>query len=360
MARNYAKAKMEFYPTVNGDINDALLNIRATVPIRALDPSSGDGRTLKSIKEKFNTDEIYGVELDHNRVEETKAICGSKKTIWADALIEARISFKSFNLIFMNPPYDNLDGYGSVKRLEMNFLNKYTPILCANGIMILVVSEALLTNSKELSYITQTKLFSDFYILDVFPSNDYEKFKQWVLILRKKKTGKLPKEYIFSADYFDKNFWDINFLDLKQQQDSTFGYPEESLTMSIDVNPEELKMFKSLRLTDEDILKASLQGKKKINQILTVLNPQDKFKTLLPLKKSHITLLLTTGGLNGRIEGTPFIINGQIDRSVLSNSETEIDENGKEKTTETKISKFTPKVSVMRIDTPEHEIINLN
>ncbi|MHB1681071.1 MAG: DUF6094 domain-containing protein [bacterium] len=360
MARNHAKAKMEFYPTCNGDINDALFEIKATVPVRALDPSSGDGRTLKAIKEKFDTDEIYGVELDHNRVEETKAICGSKKTIWADALIEARISFKSFNLIFMNPPYDNLDGYGSVKRLEMNFLNKYTPILCANGIMILVVSEALLTNNKELSYTTQTTLLSNFYILDVFKSNDYEKFKQWVLILRKKKTGKLPKEYVFAGDYFDKGYWTVNFADLKQMQNELFEYPEENLKLSLDAEPEELKIFKSLRLTDEDILKASSQGKKRINQILTVLKPQDKFRTLLPLKKSHITLLLTTGGLNGHIKGTPFVINGQIDRSVLSNTETEIDDEGKEKTTETKISKFTPKVSIMRIDTPEHEIINLN
>ena len=360
MARSYAKEKMEFYPTCNGDINDALLDINTTVPVRALDPSSGDGRTLKAIKEKFNTEEIYGVELDHNRVEQTKAICGADKTLWADALLEARISPKSFNLIFLNPPYDNLDGYGSVKRLEMNFLNKYTPMLCANGIMILVVSEALLSYSKELSYTTQTKLFSDFYILDVFKSNDYEKFKQWVLILRKKKTARLPKEYVFAGDYFDKGYWQVSFADLKQMQDDLFEYPEENIQLSLDAEPEELKIFKSLRLTDEDILKASLQSKKKILQILTVLNPQNKFKTLLPLKKSHITLLLTTGGLNGRIEGTPFIINGQIDRSVLSNSETEIDENGKEKTTETKISKFTPKVSVMRIDTKEHEIINLN
>ena len=361
MARLKAQERMEFYPTCNGDINDALLDINATVPVRALDPSSGDGRTLKSIKEKFNTDEIYGVELDHNRVEETKAICGADKTLWADALLEARISPKSFNLIFLNPPYDNLSAYGH-QRLELSFIERYSPVLCPGGIMILVVSESLLTYSKDTHNATKKLLFANFYILSAFRSNDPQ-FKQWILILKKKKNSKIPKEYDpFYMEEEDKFYWNWNFLDLKKQQDETFNYnyATDNFSMSIDANPDELKVFNSLRLKDEDILKASNANKNKIEQILTVLKPQDKFKTLLPLKKSHITLLLTTGGLNGHIKGTPFVINGQIDRCVLSNTETEIDEEGREKTTEIKLSKFTPKVSVMRIDTKEHQIIELN
>jgi hypothetical protein len=357
MARLRAQERMEFYPTVSGDINDALLDINATVPIRALDPSSGDGRTLKAIKEKFNTEEIYGIELDHNRVVETQIITGSQKTLWADALLEARISPKSFNLIFMNPPYDNLSAYGH-QRLELSFIERYSPVLCPGGIMILIVSESLLTYSRDAHNATKKLLFANFYIMDAFKSND-PKFKQWILILKKKKNPKLPKEY----DPFyleDKSYWNWDFIDLKKQQDETFNYAADNFSMSIDANPDELKVFNSLRLSNEDILKASNANKKKIEQILTALKPQDKFKTLLPLKKSHITLLLTTGGLNGHIKGTPFVINGQIDRSVLSNTETEIDEEGREKTTEIKISKFTPKVSVMRIDTKDHPIIELN
>ncbi len=357
MARLKAQERMEFYPTCNGDINDALLDLTTTVPVRALDPSSGDGRTLKSIKEKFNTEEIYGIELDHNRVEQTKAICEADKTLWADALIEARISPKSFNLIFMNPPYDNLSAYGH-QRLELSFMERYSPVLCPGGIMILIVSESLLKYSRDTHNATKKLLFTNFYILDAFKSNDYEKFKQWILILKKKKNPKLPKEYdpLYLEDKF---YWNWDFLDLKKEQEETFNYAADNFSLCIDTNPEELKVFNSLRLSNEDILKVSNANKKKIEQILTALKPQDKFKTLLPLKKSHITLLLTTGGLNGHIKGTPFVINGQIDRSVILNTETEIDEEGKEKTMEIKLSKFTPKVFVMRIDTKEHQTIEL-
>jgi len=359
MARLKAQEKMEFYPTCNGDIEDALLDLQAIVPVRALDPSSGDGRTLKAIKEKFNTNEIYGIELDHNRVEETKAVCGADKTLWADALIETRISPRSFNLIFMNPPYDNLSAYGH-KRLELSFIERYAPVLSPDGIMILIVSETLLTGSKDTHMETKKMLFSNFYILETFRSNDGT-FKQWVLILKKKKNPKLPKEYEpFGLDSMaGKFYWEWNFLDLKKQQE-TFNYPADKLNISIDVEPEELKVFNSLRLSEEDILKASSANKDRIEQILMALKPQDKFKTLLPLKKSHITLLLTTGGLNGHIKGTPFVINGQVDRSVVSNTETEIDDEGKTKKTEIKISKFTPKVSVMRIDRTQREIVELN
>jgi len=360
MARNHAKAKMEFYPTCNGDINDALLDIKATVPVRALDPSAGDGRTLKAIKEKFNTEEIYGVELEQDRVKETQKITGKGKTLWADALIESRIKHGGFNLIFMNPPYDYLDGYGH-KRLETAFLERYTPVLCAGGIMVLVVAEALLKNSSSLHATTKEFLFKNFYIQGVQKSND-DTFSQWILILKKKKNPKLPKEY--DAEYFDKvhglSYFETDYSHLKEQQDSAFGYSEENLKMSIDVNPAELSVFYSERLSEEDIVKASGTGRKRIEQILTVLKPQNTFKTLLPMKKSHIALMLTTGGLNGRIEGTPLIVNGQIDRTVVKSSEEEEDEDGNKKTTERSLSKFTPKVSIMRIDTPEHEIIELH
>jgi len=354
MARLHAQSKMEYYPTCNGDINDALVDISATVPIRALDPSSGDGRTLKIIREKFNTDEIYGIELDHNRVEETKAICGADKTLWADALIETRISPRSFNLIFMNPPYDSIAGYGQ-RRLELAFLERYTPILSPGGIMVLIVSSSMLTHNRDTHDAFKKIVFTNFYIVALYKSND-ETFNQYILILKKKKNPKLPKEY--NPFYLDKSYYNWNYSDVKKQQDETFNYPADNLNMSIDAIPDELKTFNSFRLSTDDLLKASNANKGRIEQILTVLKPQDKFKTLLPLKKSHITLMLTTGGLNGHIKGTPFVINGQIDRSVMSNTETEIDDEGKEKRIETKISKFTPKVSVMRIDTKEVRELN--
>ena len=356
MARLRAQEKMEFYPTVMDDIENALSSITATVQVRALDPSAGDGRTLKALKEKFKAD-VYGVELDHNRVEQTADVCGPKKALWADALLEARISPRAFNLIFLNPPYDNISAYGH-QRLELSFIEKYSPVLCPGGFMILVVSESLLNYSRETNESVKKSIFTDFYILDAFKSVD-DTFNQWILILKKKKNPRLPQEY--SNKIEEKSYWNWDYQDMKNLQDESFNYKENyKMPYSLDAEPDELKVFSSYRLSKEDILKASAANKRKIDQILTVLKPQDKFKTLLPLKKSHITLLLTTGGLNGRIEGTPFVINGQIDRSVLSNTETEIGEDGEEKTTEIKISKFTPKVSIMRLDTPEHPIIELN
>ena len=372
MARLAAQEKMEFYPTPEKAILRGIEEIKIETPIRALDPCAGDGRALKILKENYNA-EVFGIELDVERSKQTAEITGNENClIETDALTDARISAQAFNLVFNNPPYDWERGYGD-KRLELTFIERYTSPLVEDGIMLLVVSESLFDmHSRAKEFLTV--MLKNFAVLSYFKMTEDETYKQWVLILRKTKVLPLLK---LSESFYDGKYEDA----LKQIEDGVYNQSYRSffngviaLSQGLRPNldhddrtlktaPKPLTLFKSVAITDEMIEKALFANNKTVTIALEeAIKAKDTIETLLPLRNSHLPLLLPTGHLNGRVEGTNLVINGQVERFIESYEETEEkqDKNGKTKTqtVNKEINKFRAKLSVLDLRTKEVYQIN--
>ena len=364
MSRINAQAKMEFYPTPEIEISKALSKIDYKVPVRILDPCSGDGRTLKIFKETLNA-ETYGVELDASRRKQSSEF---GNVLEADALTEVRISAGSFNVIFNNPPYDEGNAYGS-RRMETAFIERYEPTLCKGGIMFLVVPESILCNFKKDNEDTKKTILTKFAVLDAYKLEADQTYKQWMLILRKlnqhhplaviKNDGlEIIGEDGYPVYYGNEKYSDL--IEISKRLNPNVDHGDFSLA----VEPYSMNSFKSFRITEEQYKTASAFNNKTITRILDKLKPQERVNTLLPLRKSHVALLLTTGALNGLIKGTPLVINGKIERTVLEyeDMETKKDKNGVEReiSVSKSVNKFIAKVSVMDISGQEPKIIELN
>ena len=370
MARLASQEKMEYYPTPEKAVERSLQKIKATVPVRALDPCAGDGRTLKIIKEKINDAAVYGIELDSVRSAQVSEITGKENCLSeTDALLDARITAGSFNLIFNNPPYDWERGYGD-KRLEHSFIERYSPVLVEGGIMILVIGKSLFESYYRMEELLKI-IFKNFAVIDFFEMTEDTQFGQYVVFLRKAKLLPLISilKVLGSNDELDRKLehrlnkyeffesWNA-VIEMSQILRPKTDHNDFSLT----VEPKPLKLFKSVAITEEMFNKALALNNKVIDISLEEIKPMDTIETLLPLRNSHLPLLLPTGHLNGKIDGTNLVINGQVERftEIYEEVEVKADKNGKEKEVAVakEINKFRAKLSVLNLKTKEVIAIN--
>ena len=134
MARLASKEKLGYYPTPPEvtDLIQAWLARGGAGKIRVFDPCCGMGTAAAAIATHLQA-ESYGVELDAIRASQAKELL--KTVIHGDAL-RASIKPESVSCLFLNPPYDTLDG----GRLEDKFLSVHVPSLMTGGILVLVIS----------------------------------------------------------------------------------------------------------------------------------------------------------------------------------------------------------------------------
>ncbi len=194
MARLEAQAKALFYPTELRVIAGVarLLELDQSRsnsgPIRVIDPAAGTGRAVFSLVRLLQQSqprlplELYGIELDQNRAEECRQYLA--QVLNTDAK-SARITDRSFDLVFCNPPYDT-DKLEGERRLEQLFLIKSTKILRAGGLLIWIIPRFVL----EINAAWLAAFFKD-HIIRRFPKPEADRFDQIVLVARRK-AAKLP------------------------------------------------------------------------------------------------------------------------------------------------------------------------
>ena len=162
-----AQAKAGYYPTPQ----EVILIIKSLVQtskkqhIRALDPCCGTGEALKDITEHLNSVDTYGVELHKERARSASATLDH---VLESDFTQSRISARTFDLILLNPPYDD-DG---PQRVEHQFLIRATKLLKASGTLIYLVPMHSLEKSAAF-------LSANFFNIEIasFPRADYPRFK---------------------------------------------------------------------------------------------------------------------------------------------------------------------------------------
>ena len=231
----------------------------------------------------------YDVELDAQR-----AIEAREKLLFAvqGSILDERINpLGSVGLLYLNPPYDWDDG----ERLEMKFLKHAHKWLCTDGVLVFLVPELIFLYEKHRSWIGQH--FYDIRIVRVTKA-DYPAFKQVVLFGKKRKerheTGTVDVTAV-SSYRGCRGVILCGPADERPRCVPGDGYRHRRGGSG---------PLAQRRPGDREHLHAQCDT-------TTQLSP------LLPLRKGHLTSLLTAGILDGKVETVdgPMILKGFSDRA---------------------------------------------
>jgi hypothetical protein len=125
---------------------------RAFGSIRLLDPCAGTGRAVallaETLTEQGSTPRpkvgVYGIEPNLQRARAAAQLLGEQQVL-TTSYFTASLSEKSFQVAYVNPPYDQeTEGDRRKERLEVRFLRRATLHLAPGGILIWVVPQRLL------------------------------------------------------------------------------------------------------------------------------------------------------------------------------------------------------------------------
>jgi predicted RNA methylase len=293
MARLESNLKMGYYPTPEHTLSFILSWIAFQRPAgpkgsHTLDPCCGTGETLQQFHFRNSHVTTYGVELDAQRAIEAReklrfAVQGS--------IFDARINpLGSLGLLYLNPPYDWDEG----ERVEMRFLKHAHKWLCTDGVLVFLVPELIFHYEKHMSWIGQH--FYDIRIVRVTKA-DYPAFKQ-VVLFGKKRKERYETGTVGSPPY----------PHIEDVEASSYAVPLTS-------GPSVLQGTNTV--TDEEVAGHWPHVVREIESICRKCDTTTQLSPLLPLRKGHLTSLLTAGILDGKVETVdgPMILKGFSDRA---------------------------------------------
>lgn len=286
------QAKAGFYPTppeVARLIGSCLVSDGRP---HLLDPCCGFGTALGEVNltmQSRGRAVTHGVELESDRATEAEGVLDM--VLRGDSL-KARVR-GSYNLLYLNPPYDQADG----RRLELTFLWHWQRALQPNGVLVYVVPERYL-NEYEATLTAQFQNIASYR----FPTEYYDAFKQVVVFGVKRPhtaaPGRLP---------------DI-------AGELTLGCCRYVVYES--------KSTPQLYLTGQEpeALVAEARAKGCWGRAWDLLATPDPhaFRPLLPLRKGHLALMMASGLLNNCViegNGRRLLVRGRVRKDVLEYDE---------------------------------------
>ncbi len=161
MSRLRAVEQLLYYPTPEPVV--AALALLLHVParpsgfVRLLDPCIGTGRAVQLLAESLTRQagsfhprlEVYGIEPHEPRAKLAAKVLGEERVLHT-SYFTATLSQGSFQLIFLNPPYDQETETEKAKeRLELSFLRRATLHLAPGGVLIWIVPQARLSQAAQ-------------------------------------------------------------------------------------------------------------------------------------------------------------------------------------------------------------------
>ena len=146
--------------------------------VRLLDPCCGPGDALRQLADSIKrsmTVETYGVELQTERAQQAAE---QLDHALASDLFRCSIANRTFNLLWLNPPYDH---DREDKRVEHAFLTHCTRYLEPSGVLVYIIPRAQIATSARFLTTNYARVRAW-----AFPEPEIEQFNQVVVIgLRK-------------------------------------------------------------------------------------------------------------------------------------------------------------------------------
>ena len=191
MAHINSDIKLGFYPTDTNAI-DLFLSRCKGENFLVCDPSCGEGVALSRFKEHFKGVTTYGVEIEEERAKKSLEN-GIDKLICNDALFGVRKNKESFSFLFLNPPYGEITIDGKQKRLETEFMLKWSTTVSYGGFLLLIINPS--SANKYMAKIIDNNNFSLIANFK-FDNTDHKRFGQYFLLLKREKTSATQEEIL--------------------------------------------------------------------------------------------------------------------------------------------------------------------
>jgi hypothetical protein len=281
------RIKMGHYPTPPRVV-ELIRNYLAFPPgqFSSLDPCCGEGEALAGLI--AGTSAItYGVELDHQRAEESKS---RLHHVLRCGIEETRIQHRSCSLLLLNPPYDELtleeEANTKTERQERAFFRMTVPYLNPGGVLVYIIPQNRL--DKAIARLLASRL-EHIHVLR-FPDPEYGDFRQII---------------VFGVRKTDNNLDEHEALRLPNIPKIELSAPSDKAEMAYPVPASgPLTLFRSILVDPEELEKHMAQSAlwKRFAALTTrseLLMPRPP----LPLHSGHLGLLVAAGKLDG-IMGT--------------------------------------------------------
>ncbi len=252
-------------------------------PFSALDPCVGDGMAFTHLLHGVNAYR-YGVEIDANRAEQTRAL--GIETVQANAM-DVRCQPEAVSLLYLNPPYDWESGESNNQRLELVFLEHSYRWLKAGGVLVFVIPQLRLAKCARVL----SEHFTDLRVYRLTEPACLE-YKQIVVLgTRRKRHSKVTDAALLDAvRYLEALATKAELEPLRDTADVRYEVP--------DSEPAELTNMGIPLDEVEDLLLESAAYRQAGRVLLPKLNDV-KGRPLTPLHGGHVGLLCTAGMLNG-------------------------------------------------------------
>ncbi|MVX63713.1 hypothetical protein GKZ28_08390 [Clostridium chromiireducens] len=337
------EGKLGFFPTAKSvvDMEMKLIDFSeiegSDITLNIADLSGGEGDQLSWMYQYLKKNNIKS-EAYYNELAKERYESGMREYSYFNGtntdIFELRIANKSnrnlnkkvFSIIRNNPPYIWLNKGDRNVRAEYEFFIKNSLFDINGGIHIFELPiHQLLGISNLISVINyryDMKVFK-------FPKGEFEKFKQVVVICKKRHVAVQDKDRIeqIKSDLENDN---IPYLDQVETPIFKVCYNDFKKTPSIN-------LFRNGKITDEtlfsglnQVIDELIDSDKKDSQIINL----ERGKPIIELMPGHISQILASGGYNG-VMGN-LLVKGGSNKVIETRKEIEED---KEITTEVEVLK---------------------
>jgi tRNA1(Val) A37 N6-methylase TrmN6 len=274
---------MGHYPTPQRVV-ELIRNYLAFPPgqFSTLDPCCGEGTALAGLV--AGTSAItYGVELDHQRAEESKS---RLHHVLRCGIEETRIQHRSCSLLLLNPPYDELtleeEADAKTERQERAFLRMTVPYLIPGGVLVYIIPQNRL--DKAIARLLASR-FEHIHVLR-FPDPEYGDFRQIVIFGIKKANNTLDEVEALRLQSIPK----VDLVPLCISPEIHYRVPPSG----------PLTLFRSILVDPQELEKHMVQSALwKRFAALTSRSELRIPRPPLPLHSGHLGLLLAAGKLDG-------------------------------------------------------------
>ena len=285
--RIHGRIKMGHYPTPPRVV-EMIRNYLSFPPgqFSSLDPCCGEGDALAGLVAGTNAI-TYGVELDHQRAEESKR---RLHHVLRCGIEETRIQHRSCSLLLLNPPYDELtleeEANTKTERQERAFLRMTLPYLIPGGVLVYIIPQNRL--DKAIARLLSSR-FERIHVFR-FPDAEYADFRQIVVFGVKKANNALDEQEALRLQSIPK----MEPSPLSDKAEIVYPVPPS----------DPLTVFRSILIDPEDLKRHMAQSALwKRFAALTTRSEVRIPRPPLPLHSGHLGLLLAAGKLDG-IMGT--------------------------------------------------------
>ncbi len=267
-----------------------------------LDTCCGYGEALSILAENTNA-ETFGIELDGHRAEGARSVLDH---VLKSDFLNTRISNSCFNLLFLNPPYDDEATADGNTRKEKIFLVNGVKYLQPGGLLVYIIPQRRLDESiaKILSY-----RFENIRVFR-FHGKEYDAFRQIIIMGTRKRRNSLDD----SVCNFLKAVPLRKLPEIPVSQAKYYFLP----------HGKDVGLFKSTEI-DVKELEQEVRLSPLWNLYLDRISIQEHRITSppLPLHKGHIALLLASGKLDGVVgEGTDrHLVRGAVEKVATKTEE---------------------------------------